>query len=190
MTWRSKSTLLASDQGVIELTSHLSSGVSLTHKFLMSLLLGCLFFSTVTALLYLIDVREPHTKWPIAVASLVVGFIIGTVYYYYFLRRQKILRAVSDLANSFQKDVHNLLSSPTDLRLLDPSAKVLIVVEAINVLRNLLIRTYLVGNRCQNRSALTRRYLERVAKSFNSLMSETGVSLQTLLNQSKVYLTQ
>lgn len=156
----------------------------------MSFLLGCLLFSSVTSLLYLIDVHNPRIKWPIAVSFFVLGFIIGIVYYFYFLKRQKILRAVSDLTNSFQKDVQNLLSSPTDLKILDQSAKVLIVVEAINVLRNLLIRTYLVGNRFQNRATLTRRYLQRVKKCFNSLMIETGVSLQALLDQSKVYLTQ
>jgi len=92
-------------------------------------------------------VEEPKIKWPIAAAAFVFGFISGLVYFMYFLKRQMILRAVSDLTNSFQKDVHNLLASPTDLRILDQNSKVLIVVEAINVLRNLLVRTYLVGNR-------------------------------------------
>lgn len=91
--------------------------------------------------------EEPKIKWPIAAAAFILGFISGLVYFMYFLKRQMILRAVSDLTNSFQKDVHNLLASPTDLRILDQNSKVLIVVEAINVLRNLLVRTYLVGNR-------------------------------------------
>lgn len=115
---------------------------------MLSLLLACVFFSSVTALLFLIDVHDARIKWPIAAFALVLGFIVGLVYFMYFLKRQKIARAVSDLTNSFQKDVHNLLSSPTDLRMLDQTSKVLIVVEAINVLRNFLIRTYLVGNRC------------------------------------------
>ncbi len=102
MTWRSKSTVLSSDQGLIELTSHLSTGKnSLKYNFVMSLLLGCLLFSSVTALLYLIDVHDAKIKWPIAVAFFVIGFIIGLVYYFYFLKRQRILRAVSDLTNSF-----------------------------------------------------------------------------------------
>ena len=178
MTWRSKSTLLSSDQGLIELTSHFSSGqTSIKSSILMSFLLACVFFSSVTALLFLIEVREASIKWPISAAAFVFGLVAGMVYFLYFLKRQKILRAVSDLTNSFQKDVHNLLTSPTDLRTMDQSAKVLIVVEAINVLRNLLVRTYLVGNRFQNRAALTHRYLIRVATCFNSLMIETGVSL-------------
>ena len=178
MTWRSKSTLLSSDQGLIELTSHFSSGqTSIKSSILMSFLLACVLFSSVTALLFLIEVKEASIKWPIAAAAFVFGLVAGMVYFMYFLKRQKILQAVSDLTNSFQKDVHNLLTSPTDLRTMDQSAKVLIVVEAINVLRNLLVRTYLVGNRFQNRAALTHRYLLRVATCFNSLMTETGVSL-------------
>ncbi len=102
MTWRSKSTVLSSDQGLLELTSHLSTGEnSLKYNFAMSLLLGCLLFSVVTSLLFLIDVNDARIKWPIAVAFFVIGFIIGVVYFFYFLKRQKILRAVSDLTNSF-----------------------------------------------------------------------------------------
>jgi len=102
MTWRSKSTALSSDQGLIELTNHTSTGRnSLKYNFVMSLLLGCLLFSTVTALLYLIDVHDARIKWPISAAFFVIGFIIGLVYFFYFLKRQRIVRAVSDLANSF-----------------------------------------------------------------------------------------
>jgi hypothetical protein len=102
MTWRSKSTVLSSDQGLLELTSHLSTGEnSLKYNFVMSLLLGCLLFSAVTSLLFLIDVNDARIKWPIAVAFFVIGFVIGVVYFFYFLKRQKILRAVSDLTNSF-----------------------------------------------------------------------------------------
>jgi hypothetical protein len=84
------------------LTSHLSTGEnSLKYNFVMSLLLGCLLFSAVTSLLFLIDVNDARIKWPIAVAFFVIGFVIGVVYFFYFLKRQKILRAVSDLTNSF-----------------------------------------------------------------------------------------
>ena len=80
MTWRSKSTVLSSDQGLIELTSHFSSGrTSIKQSLLMSFLLACLVFSSVTALLFLIEVREARIKWPIAAAAFVLGFIVGMV---------------------------------------------------------------------------------------------------------------
>jgi hypothetical protein len=88
MTWRSKSTALSSDQGLIELTSHFSSGeTSIKSSLLMSLLLGSLVFSSVTALLFLIEVHDARIKWPIAAAAFVTGFIIGLVYFLYFLKR-------------------------------------------------------------------------------------------------------
>jgi hypothetical protein len=106
MTWRAKSTILASDQGLNELTSNFSSSQnSLKSSVLFSLLLGCVLFSTTTGLLYLIEVKDARVKWPISAFFFLLGFALGLLYFLYFLKRQKIARAVSDLSNSFQKDV-------------------------------------------------------------------------------------
>ena len=59
-----------------------------------------------------------------------------------------------------------------DLHKLNQKEKTLVIVDAVNLLKNILIRTYLVGNSCQNRKKIT-----------NSNMIE-------LIDESKHYLTQ
>lgn len=60
----------------------------------------------------------------------------------------------------------------------------------MNVLKNLLVRTYLIGYSFQNREALTRRYLKRVLESIVSLVNQTGINIAALINDSKYYLTK
>ena len=82
------------------------------------------------------------------------------------------------------------MNTPNDLKDLDQTSKVLLIVEAMNVLKNLLVRTYLIGYRFQNREALTRRYLKRVLESIISLVNQTGINIAALINDSKYYLTK
>ena len=48
----------------------------------------------------------------------------------------------------------------------------------------------MIGYRFQNREALTLRYLKRVLESINSLFTQTGINLMSLVNDSKHYLTK
>lgn len=41
-----------------------------------------------------------------------------------------------------------MLKAPIRLEQLEKEAKVLIIVDAVNLLKNLLVRTYKVGNAC------------------------------------------
>lgn len=71
----------------------------------MSFLFGCIIFATVTSILYLSDVTNIFIKWPIAAASFLIGILIGLIYFLYFYKRSKILKAVRDLSVIFERDV-------------------------------------------------------------------------------------
>ena len=55
---------------------------------------------------------------------------------------------MKNLTNAFEKDVANLLQSPSDLNELDQKNKILVLVEAVNLVKNLLVRTYEAGYIC------------------------------------------
>jgi len=75
----------------------------------MSFLFGCIIFGTVTSILYLSDVTNILIKWPIAAASFLIGILIGLIYFLYFYKRSKILKAVRDLSIIFERDVSKLI---------------------------------------------------------------------------------
>lgn len=145
MTWRAKATKLASDQGLFDLQDSL---VNLSNAILMSILFGCLGLSTASSVLYLSDVSHVAAKWPIALFSFTIGLVISLIYFLYFHKRQKFVKAVRNLSLSFQNDVQALVHAPGDLKTLQLQQKTLIIVDAVNVLKNILVRTYLVGNTC------------------------------------------
>ena len=57
------------------------------------------------------------------------------------------------------------------------------------MLKNILVRTYLVGNTCQNRTKITKPSLMRAYVSINSLLKATGINLMNMIDESKHYLT-
>lgn len=65
----------------------------------------------------------------------------------------------------------------------------MIIVDAVNLLKNILVRTYLVGNSCQNRSKITQGPLQRAYDSVNALIKATGINLLQVIDESKHYLT-
>ena len=77
-----------------------------------------------------------------------------------------------------------------DLHKLNQKEKTLVIVDAVNLLKNILIRTYLVGNSCQNRKKITNSNLRRVLDSLNLLIKATGINMIELIDDSKHYLTQ
>jgi len=81
MTWLSKNEILASEQGLAQITESMWQPASLGRKILVSLLVSLLAFSSITGLLYLIGVSNPVIKWPIAIGFLIIGLLCGIVYY-------------------------------------------------------------------------------------------------------------
>lgn len=155
----------------------------------MSILFGCLGLSTASSVLFLCDVTHVAAKWPTALFSFTIGLVISLIYFLYFHKRQKFVKAVRNLSLSFQHDVQALLHAPGDLKTLQLQQKTLIIVDAVNVLKNILVRTYLVGNTCQNRAKITKPSLMRAYTSVNSLLKETGIDLMHVIDESKHYLT-
>ena len=95
MTWRAKSTLLASDQGLKELTESFSStSKTLKPSIFTSLIFSCIIFSTVSALLFLINVESVTIKLSVAVGCFVGTFMCSISYFVYYQKRGRILNAV------------------------------------------------------------------------------------------------
>lgn len=82
------------------------------------------------------------------------------------------------------------MKAPINLSRLNQQSKVLVVVDAVNIIKNLLVRTYVVGNNCQNRNKITKSILNRVFDSFNLLVKSTGLNLLDLIKESRRNLTR
>jgi hypothetical protein len=82
------------------------------------------------------------------------------------------------------------VKAPINLSRLNQQSKVLVVVDAVNIIKNLLVRTYVVGNNCQNRNKITKSILNRVFDSFNLLVKSTGLNLLDLIKESRRNLTR
>ena len=82
------------------------------------------------------------SKAVIAALSLILFFLTlgaGLLYIFVIQKRENIIMAVRDLANAFRIDVETILKSPIALSNLEKEVRVLIVVDAVSVLKNLLI---------------------------------------------------
>ena len=102
--------------------------------------------------MWLVDVTNKAVQWGVSMGCLTLGFVVALVYFLYFAKRQKLMKAVRDLCYAFCKDVENLVASPVDLKELSFTARVLIIVDAVNLVRNLSVRTYKMGVRgCASR---------------------------------------
>ena len=152
---------------------------------LICLLVAFVSFSSVTGLLYLLNVTNLSIKWPIAMGFLLLGFLVPLSYFSCFKHGQLVQKAFDDLAVSFQKDVGNLMKTDNDLRALDSAQRLLVLVDAVNITRNLFIRTYEVGNRCENKNARISKVLIKVFKSLNDLVIATGLNLNELINETR-----
>ena len=53
-----------------------------------------------------------------------------------------MLVAVKELTAAFEKDVQSVLKAPISLGSLEKEARVLIVVDAVNLLKNFLVQTF------------------------------------------------
>jgi hypothetical protein len=93
-------------------------------------------------------VTDLGVRWAVSIVSFAYSYIVGTFYFMYLQKIINLSKAVEKLVSAFEKDVANLLRSPGDLSLLEQGQKTLILVEAINLVKNLLIRTFVIGHPC------------------------------------------
>ena len=87
--------------------------------------------------------------------------------------------AVRELTTSFQKDTEALLNGQLKLDLLSNEAKLLVIVYAVSLLRNILIRTFKVSE------PVMKTNLRRVFDSLNALIGETKINLPELVKESR-----
>lgn len=77
------------------------SFVNLSNAILMSILFALVIFSSATSMLYLSEVTHPAAKWPVALFCFTIGLVVGLIYFLYFYKRQKFVKAVRNLSLSF-----------------------------------------------------------------------------------------
>ena len=159
---------------------------TLKSSFCLSFCAGCLVFSTSLGVLFLLEVTDTMIKWAVSMSCLVIGFLVGLVYFLYFAKRAKLMKAVRDLCYAFCKDIENLMASPADLKDLSFSARLVIVVDAVNLVRNLTVRTYKMGVRgCASRQETAKIYLRRIRESLTKLVDATKIDVRKLVLSSK-----
>jgi hypothetical protein len=77
------------------------------------------------------------------------------------------------------------MKTENDLKALDSSQRLLVLVDGFNITRNLFIRTYEVGNKCENKNARISKVLLKVFKSLNDLVTATDLNLSELINDTR-----
>lgn len=87
--------------------------------------------------------------------------------------------AVRELTTSFQKDTEALLNGQLKLDLISNEAKLLVIVYAVSLLRNILIRTFKVSE------PVMKKNLRRVFDALNALIGETKINLPELVKESR-----
>jgi len=83
--------------------------------------------------------------------------------------------AVRELTTSFQKDTEALLNGQLKLDQLSNEAKLLVIVYAVSLLRNILIRTFKVSE------PVMKTNLRQVFDALNDLIGETKINLPELV---------
>lgn len=73
----------------------------------------------MAAICFLASIEEIAVKAPLAIVAFLVGVTIGLVYFFYFVKRNRVINAVRDLSSSFQKDIETLVKAPIRLDDLD-----------------------------------------------------------------------
>lgn len=102
---------------------------------------ACILFSSMVAFLYICGAERNVT----AAFSLITFFatlLAGLIYIFLIQQKQTFMVAVKELSTAFSQDVNSVLKAPISLGQLEKEARVLIVVDAVGVLKNLLIQTY------------------------------------------------
>ena len=75
--------------------------------------------------------------------------------------------------------------------MLDASQRLLILVDAVNITKNLFIRTYKIGNHCcERKSVRVLKVLNGVFKSLQDLLKATDLNFVELVKQTKLTLNE
>jgi hypothetical protein len=147
----------------------------------VSIMVACVLFSTSIAVMYLAEVESSIIKASVSCSVFVLGIVVGIVYMYCITKKNRLLRAVQELCDSFQKDVQTVLKSPIRLADLEQQAKVLIIVEAVNLLKNYLVQTFKI----QGNAKVLQGYRMQLFMSLNQLIQETQLNLLELTKESR-----
>lgn len=185
--WRAKASPLATDQGLRELTEankEHRSGKCATGV-CVSLLVACVAFSTVCAILYLAQAESLGVRLTLALLAFMVGLVGGLTYFFYVLKCNRLEAAVKQLAEAFQKDIEVLLSLPTDLASLNKQARLLILVDAVSMLRNMLVRTFPVRRRRE-----VDEHMRNLYASLDTLVARLQLNIPELIKESRKSLSK
>jgi hypothetical protein len=102
MEFSAKSSLLASDQGLQELTENYPNNTNkLKSKICASLMVACILFSTTVAIMFLADVKDTSVKAGISVSVFFVTLLICLVYVLVISKKNRMLLAVEELSVAF-----------------------------------------------------------------------------------------
>lgn len=139
MEWRAKTAALSSDQGLRQLQeTHANRKKQVSISFGISCVLMCV----VVAAMWLASEERIKVKVPTAIVVFATTFAGCLIYFFCLQNRGKMDHAVIDLTSKFELDIDQVVTSQIKLRNLDDSAKVLIVVYATSLLKNLLVKTF------------------------------------------------
>ena len=184
--WRAKTSPLATDQGLRELTETTTAhSKKRTNEICVSLLVGCVAFSTMCGILYLAQAESLGVRVTFALLAFVVGLVGSLTYFFYVLKCNRLEAAVKQLAEAFQKDVEALLNLPTDLASMNKQARLLILVDAVSMLRNMLVRTFPV----RRRKVVDERMRDLYA-SLDTLVSRLQLNIPELIKESRKALSK
>lgn len=182
INWRAKAAKLVSEEGLQDLLKPKGAkeyGKPAAVVFLASSIL----FSSTVAFLYICGAERNVT----AALSLIVffaAFLAGLIYIFLIQQKQTVMVAVKELAVAFGEDIRAVLKSNVSLSSLEKEARVLVVVDAVGVLKNLLIQTY------NTDSVQIQVQLNRVYNSLDELLKETHLSLVEIAKESKKTLSK
>lgn len=62
---------------------------------------GCLALTTGAAIMWMIDITDIKFKIGICSSLFTVAFLTAFVYFFFFAKREKLIKACSDLSSSF-----------------------------------------------------------------------------------------
>lgn len=120
MSWRAKSALLATDQGLVELTDNFSpTSNTLKSSILLSFCAAFLALASAAAVMWMADVTDLAIKTSVCLSLWCVVLVLALVYFLYIVKRTKLQKACSELSHAFKKDIDNLVQQSSGLEDLD-----------------------------------------------------------------------
>ena len=84
-----------------------------------SLLVACVWLSTICSILFLAEVENQTLKIVLAAVAFVLGFLVGLVYFLVFEKKAAILDNFKASTSEIQQALVKLLSLPVDFQILN-----------------------------------------------------------------------